>query len=251
MSDLLSLVRALIPAVRAAGELEMRYFRAGVEATGKSDGSPVTKADREAEALLAEALAKLSPGLPVVGEEETAEGRVPDVSGGTFFLIDALDGTRGFVRGAPDFTVNVALVEGGRPVMGIVHAPATGALYHGADGAAFRDGETILVRRAPEEGLTVIASRRADTGRLAEFLKGRAVCETLLRSSSIKFCVIAEGGADLYPRLGPTSEWDTAAGEAILVAAGGAVTGLGGKPLVYGKAAEKFLNPAFMARGAV
>jgi 3'(2'), 5'-bisphosphate nucleotidase len=244
--------RALIPAARAAGAVEMKYYREEMAVTGKADGSPVTLADQEAEAVIMRALAELAPGIPAVGEEAVAAGVIPDVSGGTFFLVDALDGTREFITGGGDFTVNIALMRDFRPVAGIIYAPVADALYftEGKDAFAVLDGveSKISVRAAPPEGLTVIASRRhRDDEQMAEFLRGKKVEKTLSRSSSLKFCLIAAGEADLYFRPGPTSEWDTAAGEAILSAAGGSVTGMEGKPLVYGKADKRFLNPPFMA----
>lgn len=252
MTDLLDLARKLLPVAHAAGEIEMKYFKADVKVIKKSDGSPVTKADREAEALIEKELASLTPDIPMVGEEAAEEGRIPDVSGGTFYLVDALDGTRAFIRGDADFTVNIALLQNFKPVMGIIYAPASGAIYYGAAGTAFTNDDTpIHARPAPPAGLSVITGHRNDASRVSQFLSGRAVCETKFRSSSIKFCVIASGGADIYPRLGPTSEWDTAAGEAILSAAGGSVTDTDGKPLVYGKTEQRFLNPAFVANGAV
>lgn len=249
MHDLITLARDLIPAAKAAGEIELKYFHAGADVLDKADGSPVTLADREAEELIVAALARAAPGIPVVGEESVAAGRIPDISSGRFFLVDPLDGTWEFIRGGKDFTVNIALMENFRPVMGIIYAPVSGALYLGAEDKAFSgdDLQPISVRDAPEAGVTILSSRRHDPERLQEFLQGRKVKENLSRSSSIKFCLLAEGKADLYPRLGPTSEWDTAAGEAILAAAGGRVEGLDGKPLPYGKTDRKFLNPSFVA----
>lgn len=250
MTDLLALARSLIPVALAAGGIEMKYYRAGVEVLDKLDGSPVTLADQEAEKLITAELTRIAPGIPVVGEEATAEGRIPDISSGTFFLVDALDGTRDFIAGRDGFTVNIALLENFTPVMGIIHVPVTGALFYGAGGQAFTNGDRkISARAAPPEGLAVVASRRADPERLEAFLKGKTVKELVSYSSSLKFCALAEGRADLYPRLGPTCEWDTAAGEAILKAAGGKVTSLAGTALVYGKAGKKFLNPEFVASG--
>lgn len=258
MTHLLSLARALIPVVREAGALELTYHSAGKKFEGamaKGDGSPVTVADQEAEKLIEKALAALAPHVPMVGEEATSAGIVPDISGGTFLLVDALDGTREFVSGGDDFTVNIAYLEDFRPVMGIIYAPVSGELYFGAQGQAFhinRDGleRRISVRPTPAKGLTVVGSRLSDNAdNMKTFLKARKVHEFVRRSSSLKFCVIAAGEADLFPRLGPTCEWDTAAGEAILRAAGGKVTLLDGQPMQYGKKDRKFLNPAFLAFG--
>lgn len=256
MTDLLALAEKLIPAARAAGAIEMKYYKDGADVIDKADGSPVTLADQEAEALIAAALRDIAPDIPMVGEESVAAGNIPDISGGRFFLVDPLDGTREFITGGGDFTVNIALLENFTPVMGIIYVPVSDTLYYGANGKAFvslqgADPQEIRVRPVPPQGLTVVASKRHDDPEtLRAFLKGRTVEGLVNRSSSLKFCVIAAGEADLYPRLGPTSEWDTAAGDAILRAAGGKVTQLDGQPLVYGKSEQKFLNPAFIAFAA-
>lgn len=253
MSTHLELARKLIDVVRAAGDIELKYYREGAEVIDKSDGSPVTLADQEAEKYIFARLAEIAPGIPVVGEEAVAGGSIPDISSGTFFLVDPLDGTKEFITGGGDFTVNIALMVNFEPVMGIVFAPVSNELYFGAEGQAFMSvggvaEKAITVRAAPQEGLTVVASKRhGDPERLEEFLRGRQVAAVFNRSSSLKFCAIAAGLADLYPRLGPTSEWDTAAGDAILRAAGGRVETLDGKPLPYGKSEKKFLNPEFVA----
>jgi 3'(2'), 5'-bisphosphate nucleotidase len=253
MTDLLSLARELIPVVHAAGAVELGYFRSGAEVMDKADGSPVTLADQEAEALIAEKLRRLHPGIPMVGEESVAAGVLPDITGGEFWLVDPLDGTREFITGSGDFTVNIALLKNFVPVMGIIYAPVADELYFGAEGQAFmsiKGGplQKISARMSPADGLTVVASKRhGDPERLTDYLKNKKVAQLTNRSSSLKFCALAAGQADLYPRLGPTSEWDTAAGDAILRAAGGKVTTLDGNPLVYGKADRKFLNPEFVA----
>ena len=249
----LELARKLISVVREAGDIELKYYREGAEVLDKADGSPVTLADQEAEALIFKRLAEIAPGIPVVGEEAVAAGSIPDISSGTFFLVDPLDGTKEFITGGGDFTVNIALMVDFKPVMGIVFTPVSDELYFGADNKAFmivKGGaeKAITVRAAPAEGLTVVASKRhGDPERLEEFLKGKKVGALFNRSSSLKFCAIAAGDADVYPRLGPTCEWDTAAGDAVLRAAGGSVTTLDGKPLLYGKTEKKFLNPEFVA----
>ncbi len=251
--NLMELAEKLLPVVRAAGEIELKYYREGAEVIDKADGSPVTLADQEAEKLIAGALRELAPDVPMVGEESVADGHIPDISGGRFFLVDPLDGTKEFITGGGDFTVNIALLENFVPVMGVIYAPVSGLLYYGAGAQAFvsdngKHAKQIRVRSAPPEGITVVAGKRhGDPERLNDFLKDRNVAAMVNRSSSLKFCVIAAGEADFYPRLGPTSEWDTAAGDAILRAAGGQVTQLCGAPLVYGKADKRFLNPEFMA----
>ncbi|MBU6474805.1 MAG: 3'(2'),5'-bisphosphate nucleotidase CysQ [Alphaproteobacteria bacterium] len=256
MTDLLEQARALLPCALAAGARELAYFREGTEVIDKADGSPVTRADREAEEIISKALADLFPHIPMVGEESVAAGVIPDISGGTFWLVDPLDGTKEFITGSGDFTVNIALMEDFTPVMGVIYAPVADTLYFGAAGKAFIRGQDgvekrISVRAAPPEGLTVVASKRhGDPAALEDFLKGKKVAEVISRSSSLKFCSLAAGEADFYPRLGPTCEWDTAAGEAVLRAAGGRVATLEDKPFLYGKITQKFLNPGFMAFGA-
>ncbi len=253
MTDLLAMAEKLIPVARAAGAIELKYYNEGAEVIDKADGSPVTLADQEAEALIAAALKEIAPDIPMVGEESVADGKIPDISSGRFFLVDPLDGTKEFITGGGDFTVNIALLENFVPVMGVIYAPVSGQLYYGAAGKAFvsdndAPAQPMRVRMAPPEGLTVVASKRhRDPEGLNEFLRKYTVGALVNRSSSLKFCVIAAGEADLYPRLGPTSEWDTAAGDAILRAAGGQVTQLNGDPLVYGKVDKRFLNPAFVA----
>ena len=253
---LIDLARKLIPVVRAAGAIELKYYNSGAEVTDKADGSPVTLADQEAEALIAQRLAEIAPDIPMVGEEAVAAGTIPDISAGRFWLVDPLDGTKEFITGGGDFTVNIALMENFQPVMGIIYAPVSDELYFGAEGTAFMSvkggkEEAITMRDAPAAGIIVVASKRhGDPERLNEFLKSHKVAGLFNRSSSLKFCALAAGQADLYPRLGPTSEWDTAAGDAILRAAGGKVTLLDGQPLPYGKSDKKFLNPEFIASAA-
>lgn len=265
---------ALCNAVRRialeAGEIVLRYFDPDSEqvAWEKEDGSPVTRADREAEDFIKKALEDITPSVPMIGEESSAQGHIPDLSGAEYFwMVDPLDGTKEFIAGREDFTVNIALLrfEGdgengqartGAPVLGVVYAPAKGELYAGCGpGTAIRwleetDAEKpIRTRRAPAEGLTVAASRsHGNSARLEKFLSEYKVAKLLRSGSSLKICAVAAGKADLYPRLGPTSEWDTAAGDAVLRAAGGRITDLDGAALIYGQASRKFINPPFLAR---
>lgn len=241
-----------------AGAIVLKYFddidSSQVEA--KADGSPVSLADREAEAFIQLSLEKMLPGVPVVGEEAAELGRLPDLNGHEYFwLVDALDGTKEFISGGEDFTVNIALVHKGVPIMGVVFVPAAGILYAGhGEGTAVRWNEetdkdkSISVRQAPAGGLTVVASmRHGDQERLDKFLDSFKVNKVLKRGSSLKICAIAEGKADIYPRLGLTCEWDTAAGHGVLLSAGGVLTTLEGAELSYGGADPKFLNPEFVA----
>ncbi len=219
---------------------------------GKVDASPVTEADERAEALIVAGLAALAPDIPIVAEEGVAAGRVPAL-GERFWLVDPLDGTREFVKRNGEFTINIALVEGREPVLGVVHAPALLRLFGGGVGAgAFVEDENgrrvIRCRAVPEQGATVLASRsHGDADALETFLAGRHVAEVKYTGSSLKLCLLAAGEADLYPRFGRTMEWDIAAGHAVLAAAGGSVIDLEGRPLVYGKAG--FENPHFVASG--
>src|SRR4051794_3835712 len=218
----------------------------------KDDASPVTLADHRAEALIVEALQALAPDIPIVAEESVAAGNVPKI-GERFWLVDPLDGTKEFIKRNGEFTVNIALIENGSPVLGVVCAPALGALYAGAAAgpAYLRDSagtRALRCRTVPAEGLTVVASAsHGDPGALDEFLKGRRVAARRAIGSSLKLCLVAAGEADLYPRFGRTMEWDIAAGHGVLAAAGGSVADVAGAPLRYGK--PGFENPAFVARG--
>lgn len=243
-----------------AGGVTLRHFRADAEVRQKENTSPVTDADEESEALILKGLGRLLPGVPVVAEEEVAAGRVPE-TGTRFLLVDPLDGTREFIGGLPDFTVNIALIEDRSPAAGVVYAPARQALYFGAPGegayfcecearaAAFDPGHAraIAARRPPPEGLVAVASRSHRQAETEAFLKTLKLARTTSIGSSLKFCLLAAGEADIYPRHGPTMEWDTAAGDAVLRAAGGSVRLLDGSLLTYGK--SRYRNPPFIARG--
>lgn len=263
--DPAALAWLLIGPVLAAGEVEMHHYHSGVDVQSKADQSPVTIADQEAEVILLEALARVAPGVPVVAEEAVSEGRTPKI-GQTFFLVDPLDGTREFINKRGEFTVNVALIRDGVPVFGIVYAPAIGELY-----ATLGPNAAGLARIAPQSrpatmeacgfrhirtreanlaSLTAVASRSHMTQETEAFLGQYRIGERRDSGSSLKFCAIARGDADIYPRLAPTMEWDIAAGHAILIAAGGSVTGPEGQPLAYGKAAAGFRNEHFVAWGA-
>lgn len=240
-------------AARAA-RLILPLWRTALEVVSKSDNSPVTEADRRAETLILEGLERRFPGVPVISEEHASEFGTPDAIGPRFFLVDPLDGTKAFVRGDPHFTVNIALIEHGRPVAGAVAAPATGELWRTrGDGAVKVHGdsqtEPLQPRRWPEGQALALISHTMKT-ETADALAARyGFHRREPMDSSIKFCRIAEGAADIYPRHGPTMEWDTAAGHAVLVAAGGSVTTAEGEPFVYGKASESFRNGWFVARG--
>jgi 3'(2'), 5'-bisphosphate nucleotidase len=253
------LLPTLIDAALAAGDEIERIYAEGCEAEEKEDGSPVTIADRHAEAIILEHLATAFPDIAVLAEEEAAAGRIPEL-GRRFFCVDPLDGTRGFVQRNGEFTVNIGLIEDGAPVAGVIYAPVPKLLYYGArDEGAFRvrDGgsaEPIRPRPRPASGLTAVGSRSHVSHGTGEKSAHLGIAEFVASSSSLKFCLVAEGTADLYPRHGTTAEWDTAAGQAILEAAGGRVMALdedGAEigPLTYGKSDCSFLNPPFIAWG--
>jgi 3'(2'), 5'-bisphosphate nucleotidase len=237
---------------RAAGDAILGVYVTDFKVQDKADATPVTEADKRAEACILEALAALTPDIPVVSEEAAAAGRIPRV-GERFWLVDPLDGTREFVSRNGEFTVNIALIEHGQPTLGVVLAPALGRVFGGARGlGAFAEDRglkrSIACRRPPAEGLTVVSSRsHGDREALEAFLAGRRIASSAFAGSSLKFCLVAAGEADLYPRLGRTMEWDTAAGHAVLVAAGGSVVQISGEDLTYGK--PGFANPHFIAMG--
>ena len=250
--NLSALLDDLVPLIRAAGEQVMAVYATDFDVERKGDASPVTQADQQAETLILAGLARLAPEIPVVAEEAAAAGHVPEV-GARFWLVDPLDGTKEFISRNGEFTVNIALVEDGAPVLGLVLAPALGRLFGGARGlGAWVDDaqgrRPIATRSPPPSGLTVVASRsHGDEGALDAFLAGRSVAARTNAGSSLKLCLVAAGEADVYPRLGRTMEWDIAAGDAVLRAAGGRTQTLDGAPLRYGK--PGFDNPHFAAWG--
>jgi 3'(2'), 5'-bisphosphate nucleotidase len=235
-----------------AGAAIMEHYRGDIEVKTKADASPVTAADEAGEAVILEGLEKLAPEIPVIAEEKVASGDVPEIGDRRFWLVDPLDGTKEFISKNGEFTVNIALVDGEGPVMGVVLAPAREKAWWGrrGDGAYMRtpDGATkkIQVRPAPASGLTAVASRSHSDKATEQFLDEVGATERISAGSSLKFCLVAEGKADIYPRFGPTMEWDVAAGHAVLLAAGGRVTTLDGGPFRYRK--PDFRNAGFIAR---
>jgi 3'(2'), 5'-bisphosphate nucleotidase len=249
--DRAKLIDDLAEAAQEAGEAILSIVRRGFEIESKHDTSPVTEADRAAELIILGALARAAPGVPVVAEEEVAAGRIP-AHDDFYFLVDPLDGTKEFVRGGDDYTVNIGLIEGGSPRLGVVYAPSSRRLHGGVVGeGAWLDeggGRQGIRTRARGSEITAVASKSHLNQATINYLDaavGR--CAYVSVGSSLKFCIVAEGQADIYPRAAPTREWDTAAGHAILLAAGGLVEGPDGAPLGYGKRA--FLNRAFVATG--
>ncbi|WP_028239140.1 3'(2'),5'-bisphosphate nucleotidase CysQ [Stutzerimonas azotifigens] len=246
----------VIDLVRAAGDVILPYWRGELTVTEKADASPVTAADLAAHRLLAEGLAALDCSIPVLSEEDCEVPLAERRQWTSWWLVDPLDGTKEFIAGSEEFTVNVALIEGGRVVFGVVGIPASGRCYYG--GAAFgawcadRDGQThpLRVRDEPAGPFTLVASRRHSSPaqeRLVEGLRQQQGDLALANvGSSLKFCLLAEARADCYPRLAPTSQWDTAAAQGVLEGAGGEVLDVDGRPLEY-PPREDFLNPHFLA----
>ena len=245
-----------------AGELILSIYRRDFKVQTKPDATPLTEADIAAEALIVERLGALYPEIPVVAEEAIANGFQPALAD-RFILVDPLDGSKEFIARNGEFTVNIALVEHGVPIAGVVYAPALGRIWWGSrDGGAFTgmvenhaivETAPVKVRMAPEAGLLAVGSRSHDSGQADTRLDDLEISEFSAAGSSLKFCLLAEGAADLYPRFGRTMEWDTAAGDAILRAAGGHVIDMAGQPLRYGKcnrpAESDFANCAFWAIG--
>jgi 3'(2'), 5'-bisphosphate nucleotidase len=247
-----------------AGEILLRHYATEeTKARRKEDHSPVTDADEEAETFILAELRRHEPQVSVIAEEEVARGRVTEIDR-HFYLVDPLDGTKEFLSRNGEFTVNIGEIVDGRAVRGVVFAPAKGRLFLGEGGSGAFDLSTepgappdfihlrpVEARRPPADGLVAVASRSHRDARTDEYLARYPVREFVSAGSSLKFCLVAAGEADIYPRLGRTMEWDTAAGHAVLSAAGGSVTTIDGRPFIYGKTEEKFANPFFVARGRV
>src|SRR6266853_2027021 len=250
-----TLRRACTDLARESEREIMRSYAGDHGVRDKADKSPVTDADHAAEAIIVAGLRALTPDTPIDAEEEMAAGRIPVIGNGPFWLVDPLDGTKEFIKRNGEFTVNIALIEERRPTLGIVLAPASDLLWRGAAGLGADRSEKggaftrIATRAAPIDGLTCCASRSHAIYSDLDIWFGReglTVAERVQVGSSLKFCLIAEGKADIYPRFGPTNEWDTAAGQGVLEAAGGEVVTTDGRPLLYGK--PRFSNPHFIAR---
>ncbi len=253
----------LVDAAARAGAAIMRHYREGPQVSLKADKSPVTRADRESEEILLAALKDLAPNVPVVAEESA--GDRSGWLGSRFFLVDPLDGTKEFIQKRADFTVNVALIEEGRPRFGLVYAPSKGLLaLTRSDGEAVEarlepsesgadflklDARPIRTRVPDESRLVAVVSHSHLDAETEQFLQKHPIAARSNAGSSLKFLLVARGDADVYPRFGPTMEWDTAAGQAVLEAAGGVVLDDKGQPLRYGKAATRLVNSSFVAWG--
>jgi len=239
---------------RDAGSAIMKIYAGEFDVELKGDDSPLTCADRASHQVIVEGLAAITPDIPVLSEEGKAIPYSERSAWSRFWLVDPIDGTKEFIKRNGEFTVNIALVEENRVIAGLVYVPAQDSMYFGKLGTGAwkmegnEDPVKITARTADESlGLTVVMSRSHPSKELEEYLREIKVAEAMPVGSSLKLCVVAEGKADLYPRLGPTMEWDTAAGHAVVEAAGGTVTQLDGTPLLYNK--ENMLNPFFIVRG--
>jgi 3'(2'), 5'-bisphosphate nucleotidase len=253
--DPTSLLDPVMRLAERAGAAILEIYHAGFTVERKADSSPVTAADRAAEIVILDGLKRLTPDIPIVSEEESSAGRTPEV-GRTFWLVDPLDGTKEFIQRMGEFTVNIALVSDRAPILGVIHDPVGRMSYGGAGvGSAIRmrmgdAPEKIHTRAEPATGAVMLVSRfHNDPARLDGFIAEhkQRVAERRVAGSALKFGLIAAGEADLYPRFGPTMEWDTGAGHALLVAAGGRIETLEGTPLLYRK--PGFRNSGFVARG--
>lgn len=250
------LIHPVLELVQAAGQATLPYWQANVAVETKADESPVTAADIAAHNVLAAGLVELDTNIPVLSEEDCDIPLAQRQQWTRWWLVDPLDGTKEFIRGSAEYTVNVALIEHGQVVFGVVGVPVTGSIYYG--GAEFgahcldADGQTrtLQMRVAPQDELVVVASKRHSSPAQEALLQGLHADHPALRllsvGSSLKFCQMAEGAADLYPRLAPTSQWDTAAAQGVLEGAGGQVLNLQGQPLTY-VAQDSYLNPFFVA----
>ena len=254
---------ALVEIASRAGVAIMDVYARGAEVREKDDRSPVTEADEQAEAIILEALNVLDPALPVIAEEAVAAGHVPE-HGARFALVDPLDGTREFLGRNGEFTVNIAVIEHGRPTLAVVFAPALSRVFVAeGPGEAWqgtlspgevevRDVRALRIRACPPAGPVAVASRSHRSAETETVLARYGVSDTRAAGSSLKFCLVAAGDADLYPRAGRTMEWDTAAGQAVAEAAGARVVELAtGLPLLYGKRERGYDNPDFIVLGDV
>lgn len=256
---LLSNRRALMNMIRRiaydAGQETLKYFdhECEFDTSTKKDGSPVTDADREAEKIIGDALCNLLPSVPMIGEESFNHDNFKDFDfDGYFWLVDPIDGTKNFISGSPEYTVNIALIYQREPVLGVVYAPALGELYAGCEGRAIKwieatDSEKeIRTRKAPSSGLVVLdSSHHSNKEKVESFVSSYKVNQIKKQGSSLKFCSIASGKADMHPRYGQTNEWDTAAGQAVIESAGGKVFDHLGNPMRYGKIKDKLINKGF------
>jgi len=257
--DYTNIIENLLATTLDAGRVIMEVYATDFSVTEKADSSPVTIADQRAEVVITDALNKISPHIPIVGEEAASEGIIPDISAGTFWLVDPLDGTKEFIHRRGAFTVNIGLIEDKKVRAGIVFAPDKKQIWWGIVGKGawtadvenykLKNTRPINTRKAVADQLVIVASKSHRSEALEAWLTQYPTADHISIGSSLKFCLLAEGKADLYPRLGPTCEWDTAAAHAVLEAAGGSVTNFDGSAFTYAKNTKTFLNPNFIAVG--
>jgi 3'(2'), 5'-bisphosphate nucleotidase len=252
--DIASLLPALVDLTRQAGDAILEIYSGHIAVTRKQDDSPLTQADLASHVVIRDRLAELTPATPLLSEESAGIPFATRAGWPEYWLVDPLDGTKEFINRNGEFTVNIALIRGHQAVAGVVHVPVRGQTYFGAQGlGAWRrdgdaDAQAITTRRPPADTPVVVGSRSHANPALEQCLAGIGNHAMVSMGSSLKFCLVAEGSADLYPRLGPTSEWDTAAAQAVVEAAGGVVVGLEGLPLPYNRK-DEYLNPWFLVLG--
>lgn len=253
--DLKKLIEPTVAMARDAGDAILKVYATDFDVQEKADDSPLTQADLASHLRIVAGLRQLTPDIPIISEEDGLPDFAVRSSWQTYWLIDPLDGTKEFVNRNDEFTVNIALIHEHRPLLGVVHVPVLNKTYTGCEGVGAHmrsgDGEphAIAVSQTSSKPVRVVGSRSHRGNSLDAYLDAIGDYEMVPMGSSLKFCVIAEGGADIYPRLGPTSEWDTAAAQAVVEQAGGAVLELDGRPLAYNRK-EDILNPWFMVRGS-
>ena len=252
--DLQKLIESLVALARTAGDAILEVYATEFDVQAKADDSPLTQADMASHRIIVSTLSKLTPDVPIISEESGLPDFAERSTWDSYWLIDPLDGTKEFVNRNGEFTVNIAFIRDNRPVMGVVHVPVSAITYVGCEGWGAQrrdsDGTTeIRIAAESESPVRVVGSRSHRGASLDAFLENLGDFEMLPMGSSLKFCRVAEGSADIYPRLGPTSEWDTAAAQAVVEQAGGSVVKLDGKPLSYNEKSN-ILNPHFLVLGA-
>jgi len=252
--DITNLVEPLVALAREAGDAILEVYATDFDVQTKADDSPVTRADLASNKVIDKGLRELTPDIPIISEESGLPEFAERGQWNRYWLIDPLDGTKEFVKRNGEFTVNIALVDNHRPILGIVHVPVTNKTYTGCEGAGATvrtnddDVQSISVSERSASPVRVVGSRSHGGSSLEPLFAALGTVDMIPMGSSLKFCVVAEGGADIYPRLAPTSEWDTAAAQAVVEQAGGAVLGLDGEPITYNAKAD-ILNPHFLVRG--
>ena len=237
-------INRIVELAKQAGKIIMSHYNTNMATDFKDDDSPVTIADHQANELIVKGLAESFPHIPIISEEGAKES----AGASTFFLVDPLDGTKEFIKGTGYFTVNIGLIANYRAYMGVIYAPTTGNCYYSDGKSSFKDGKEIKCRKAPDDGLVVVASKSHRTKETDDFINSLNVKELINAGSSLKLCLIAEGKADVYPRFGRTMEWDTAAGHAIINSAGGTLTHPNGSEFLYAKN-PIWENGYFIGRG--